>query len=336
MLLHMDGFDSYANAIDLTQEYISYNCEFSINSGRYGGGCLNFNSNTNYLSWAANTSHLTDIYTGFAINILSDCGNSVIAQFLSINGTEIQITYNTTTNHWCINYSNNNTLIKSIYYPITKNSWHWIELYYNTNGTLTTEIWIDNIPVITCNNITSITNNNQLTTIQLGSSKNSCSYNILFDDWYILDSSGIYNNARLGDSRISTLVPTGDAEPNDGYSSTPGPNYLMVNEPQWNTSNLVTLQPGNGNAQLYDMSKLIGNITLVHAVKALAVMNKENSGIMLVNTVVNSGTVKVLNTSMPVTTTVNHIYGIFETDPNTSTPWSNVTINNAQFGITVL
>jgi hypothetical protein len=339
MLIHIDGFDSYAVAGDLTQEYTSYNCAFGTTSGRYGQGALNFNNYNNYLTWTYSGLTMSEIWTGMAVNITSAYGNGVITEFVSINGIEAQILYNTTTNYWFIDTGQGQSTITSVYYPVSLNQWHWLDIHYIMNANVltgTVEVWVDGIQAVNCNGDTAYNGGNTFVSVHLGSIGNNAAYNLYYDDWYILNTSGSYNTTRLGDSRVQTLIPTSDAGPNDGTPSTFGAqNYTMVDEPQWNTSNLVTLQSGLGNAEVYGMSPLIGNITQVHAVRVLAVMDKQNSGNIFINAAAISNSVKIYSNDMPLTSSITHVYGIFEFDPNVSAAWSNVAINSSDFGISV-
>ena len=336
MLLHVDGFDSYAVATDLYQEYSIVGLgQFSTTSGRFGGGAFYISGNYNYIGWST-LSPLTNIWTGFAFSINpSDAGTGVITAFQSGTGDEATVYYNVTTGQWNFYRGYTNTSLGSVVYPISLGIYHWIEIHYVISTTVgIMELWIDGIQVLAISGANTTQNGlTSFTSVVLGDS--GATARGYYDDWYILDTTGTYNNTRLGDSRVETLRPQSDFGPNNGVPSTAGPHYKMINELQWNSSNTITLGSTSGNAEVFGMTSLTAAPTNIHAVRVLATAEKTDAGALSTNAIVVSSNVTANGNSIPLTTSYSHIYNVFETDPNTGVPWTTSAINNIDCGVKI-
>ena len=340
MLLHLDGFDSYAALNDLYQEYyLVVAGGFSTSAGRFGGGAVQLTGNTQGVYWASPTG-ITDIWTGFAFQKLSTNIGSAgsIISFGSVSGVESTIWYDPSTGTWTAwrGQGSGTTVLGTNVFAISLNTYHWVEIHYSISTTVgIIEVWVDGTQVL---NLTGLNNTQtgqtSFNSIILGLEYYTCSGN--FDDWYILDTTGSYNNTRLGDSRIETLRPSSDAGPNDGVPSTSGAHYAMVNEMQWNTSNSIVLGSTSGNAEVFGMTSLSTAPTTIHGVRVLAVVEKTDGGTLLANAIVKSSGVEADGNSTVLTTSFNHAFNIFEVDPNTNSPWTTPAINSMDCGFKIL
>ena len=337
MLLHMDGFDSYATGSDLFQEYtIATLGIFSTSAGRFGGGAVYLNDNGKALYWT-NPNVMTEIWSGCAVKIdPSYLGPGFVFTFTSGAGTEAGVWYDWTTGYWACYKGNQSTFLGSAPYPISMSFYHWVEVHYKISTTVgVMEVWVDGVQVINLTGInTSQSGGTNFGTVGLGLvGSNTC--RAVYDDWYILDTTGSYNNTRLGDSRIETLRPNSDAGPNDGVPSTAGPHYAMVDEMQWSTSNTIVLGSTSGNAEVFGMTSLSTAPSTIHAVRVLAVVEKTDGGTLLANAIVVSSNVEADGTSTDLNTSFSHAFNMFETDPNTSTPWTATAVNSMNCGFKV-
>ena len=337
MLLHMDGFDEYVAISDLYQEYVSlYLGQFLTTGGRFGGGAVYITNNNQYLSWGS-PAPMTEIWTGIAYKILSsNIGNNAIVFAIgSVSSLEASVWYDPIGGNWTCWRGQQNTTLGSGFYPITLNTYHWVELHYKMSTTVgIMEVWVDGVRVVNLTGINSTQNSSTMFNVAtIGSTYYSgVGY---YDDWYVLDTTGTYNNTRLGDSRIETLRPQSDAGPNDGVPSTAGPHYAMVDELQWSSSNNIVLGSTVGNAEVFGMTSLTTTPTNIHAVRVLAVAEKTDAGVLLANAIVISSNVEADGNSTTLTTTFNHVTNIFETDPNTGVPWAYAAVNAMDCGIKI-
>ena len=333
MLLHMDGFDSYATTGDLAQEGYSFNASLSTTAGRYGGGAVTMYGYGQYVQWTASGAPMTEIWTGFAFNCQNPSyGNTQMIMLISPSGAEASIYYNPSINLWTAYRGNGSTVLGTATYAIGAYMYHWIEIHYKISTTVGIfELWIDGNQVMNFTGVnTSSSGGTSFTTIGLST------LNAWTDDFYVLDTTGTYNNTRLGDSRIETLRPQSDAGPNNGTPSTPGPHYAMVNELQWNSGNSIVLGSTSGNAEVFGMMALSTTPSNIHAVKVLAVAEKTDGGTLVTNAIVVSSNVEADGNSTALLTSFSHVSNTFETDPNTGVPWAYTAVNSMHCGIKVL
>ena len=182
---------------------------------------------------------------------------------------------------------------------------------------------------------------NNITAVWLGGPQQyqfqSC-LDTAWDDWYILDSTtGPYNTTRLGDSRIYTLVPNGDAGPNDGVPSTSGPHYAMVKEPQNDgLTTYVTIQGISGQEELYTMSSLPTQPSTIYGTRVLNIVEQTAGGVLNANAVIVSNGVESQGNSQPILNVFFSQFGIFESDPSTNEPWTYSNINLAECGFLIV
>lgn len=338
-LLHMDGFDSYATAADLAMEYQLSSGNILTTGGRFSTGAYQANDADTKRIQKLLASTVTEMWTGAAVQTAAGGGQpGAIFNFSSSFGTEVLLTYDPSTNIWAIWRGDKITSLGTYSSMLNATAWHWVEmrcLLHPTTGT--TELWIDGVQVI---NLTgqNTRQNGSATGFDraiLGDvSTRHTTRN--FDDWYVLDLSGSVNNSRLGDSRIVTLVPTSDATPNNGTPSTGTSHFALVDEPQNNTTDFLDLTNTSGQEELFGMSDLSPTLTQVYAVKCVAQGLKTDVDALSLAAVIKSGATEVAGTGVAQTlSTYVHTNFIRETDPNTSTAWTNTTVNAMLCGVKV-
>ena len=336
MLLHMDGFDEYVYTSDLNQEYAAFNVnQFGITWGRWGGGAPYLDDNGRYLSWS-NGNTLTEIWSGVAYKINpGNVSGGVVMEFWSGSGVEASVTYDPYGGSWNCYRGQFSTVLGGYVYPISWNQYHWIEIHYKISTTVgIMEVWVDGSQIVNVTGANTTQNSvTNFSAVWLGSLSNTCRG--YFDDWYVLDTTGTYNNTRLGDSRIETLRPQSDAGPNNGVPSTAGPHYAMVDELQWSSSNSIILGSTAGNAEVFGMTSLSTAPTNIHAVRVLAVAEKTDAGALSANAIVISSNVEADGNSTTLNSSFAHVFNVFETDPNTGVPWAYTAVNAMDCGIKI-
>lgn len=362
MLLHMDGFDSYENSSDLLMEYTRAQMYINYGPGRWGTNALSPQNYAGGLEWTSN-KNLTEIWAGMAL--LSGSTNNYNLSFFSIgpvipfnlitsdpgsNNIEIDFTFNPTTCVWSVFrgieiYSGSTQMIGSTMYPILQGIYHWIDLHYIMSPTSygIVEIWVDGQQIlnITGSNTTQF-GSTTFNTVNFGGDLSNPCLQGYIDDIYVLDTTGTYNNTRLGDTRIDATVPSADGSVNNGtpyqQGGLPfsGPNYLMVNEPFWSNYNVVTLTNTVGQEELYYMTDLPDAPENIQAIRVLAVANASDSNSnVIANTTVISGGVEADGNSTQLKTTYSHVSNIFETNPSTLLPWADFNIYGTQCGFKI-
>jgi len=337
----MDGFDSYATSNDLFQEYPLMNCALNLGSGRCGGASLTPQSYAGGLGWVYPTG-LTEIWAGMGFaGIAGQLTDMPIFSIGSTLGIEAEVTLNGSSAVWSL-YNGNQVYTGSpqmqgnVTYPVSSNGWHWVDIHYKIGGSGILEIWVDGTRILNLPSAnTTQYGSTVFTTVIFGGDLESSSVINNIDDVYILDTTGEYNNSRLGTVRIESLVPASDAGPNDGYPSTSGSHYLMVNEPQWSSSNIIRLGNTVGNEELFGMTSLVNTPDTIYAIKVTGVLEKTNPQAVSANAIISSSGVVNNGNSTTLLTSYAHVNNIFESDPNTSNTWTYTSINSLNCGIVI-
>ena len=359
MLIHMDGFDTYATQEQLwfsgyytfTANVLDILVGIGTTSGRFGQGALIF-GNTEAMLLKNFSQPLTEIWTGIAINVISQTGFGLpgtVMSFLSAVGYEAQITFLLNTGEWAAWWGNGMAQnppypppLATGNYTISANSWHWLEVHYKITTTPNEgiiELFIDGVQVFSNTSANaSINSQNVFYSVELGSPQGQIACPIMnLDDWYIIDATdGGFNTSRLGDCRIETLIPTGDAGPNEGTPLVPGPHYEMVNESQNNAGETFITVPGvPSTEEVFSMSPLSSVPANIWGVRVLNIVEKNDGGITYGNAVIRSGSVTAYGPYQQILSGFFTQFGIFEIDPNTNSEWTFDSVNAADAGFSI-
>ncbi len=336
----IDGFDGYAQTSDLGFRYANNGASLITNGGRWGGGAISLSGLTPAINAPLYDSP-TEIWSGFSIKS-SSTGNQdvVLASWISPNGLETSLTYNPLTLVFKLYARLNTAVVLATSSPVLLSTtvWHYIDLHMKISSTVgLCEVWVDNTRVLNAVNIdTAPFGGTSLVAMGLGGSGNFFSLNCVIDDWCARDAnSGSVNIGRIGDSRVCTTVPNGDAGPNNGVPSTSGPHYAMVDEANWSASNTVTLTNTTGQAEQYTMSALPVTPVEIYAVQVVTFCEKTDGGAASAKQYVDSGGTTAYGPSQSPLDPFSAMQSIFETDPHTSTNWTETSVNAVQTGYQV-
>lgn len=339
MLIHLDGFDSYSTGSDLNYQYGNIGASVNTTGGRFGQGALTITSYNQLLTKSFDNT-LTEVWIGFAIKTAFNAGEYSIISFVSPSGIEAALGYNAGSNTWFMgrNGAGGPQIGASGVRTIGDNNWHFIELHYKIDSAVgIAELWIDNTVVFNNTGVnTTYYGNTTFTTLHLFGGENS-GIDASFDDLYIIDATtGPNNTTRLGDSRIQTLRPSGDAGPNDGTPSTAGPHYAMVNEPQNDGgATYITVTGTSGQEELFNMTSLVTTPSSIFGARVLNYAEKTDAGTLNTNAVISSNGIVANGNTQALLTGFSGMYGIFETDPNTGSAWTPTAINSADCGFKI-
>jgi hypothetical protein len=220
------------------------------------------------------------------------------------------------------------------------NTWHYLEVKFTVSASTAENdlvIMVDDQEVL---NIASGQDTNfgsvYINEVNFSSLHNSVE--TYYDDMYVLDSGGSINNDFLGDSQVGIIYPDGNGNysqfvGSDGNSTD---NYLLVDEAQHDSDATYVEQSGIGNRDSYTFQDLEGVIETIHGLSVCTASTKD----------VGQRTGKVFCRQLGVDydggefgpassgsyTVSEHI---FETDPSTSSAWTETGVNAAEFGIKV-
>ena len=340
-VFHLDGFDSYAIAADLSMEYTDDNLNFSTTGGRFGGGT--FETTDNNRTFTQKTipyAGLTQFYTGFAMSVATSINtDQAILTIVSSAGDETTITLNTSSGVFkCWSGDQESTFGgTSTSFTVGTNVWHWVEFYFLLSTSVgVVEIWVDDTQLLSISGQdTAYAGGTSIIALAIGTPHNTSSCRAYFDDWYIIDPTSTPNNVRLGDSRVQTVVPTSDAGPNDGTPSTGDDHFACVDEAQWSSSKYITLANTANQEEIFGVGALGSTPSNIWALRALNVAEETDAGGVTAQAVIRSGSASSLGASTSLLTSYAHIYTIANVDPATSTQWTVSGVNAVNIGFTV-
>jgi hypothetical protein len=342
----LDGFDNYAVSADLTTfEYTVPNSlpVLSTSSGRFGGGGITINGSPGSGIFKAKTFAL-ELWLGFAVKVLdTNSRDAALCTFVSpgasASGIEGVLTYNAATGILKAWRGQMQTLLGSVAITLTNSTWYWLDVHFKYNSsTGIFEVWQSGTQVLnlTAQNTANNSGQTNLSGVVLGCQAGTVnSLNAVVDDFVVNDTTGSYNNGRVGDSRIETLKPASDATPNNGTCSTGTTHYAMLNEAQWNSTNYITMTNTSGQEELFGFTSLSSTPVSISAIKPVFIAENTDAGSGNLETVIVSSATEIDGTSTPLTSSWTRHGSTLEVDPHTSAPWTPAAVNAVQGGFKV-
>ena len=150
-----------------------------------------------------------------------------------------------------------------------------------------------------------------------------------YDDFYVCDGAGTVNNNFLGDCKVETLRPDGDSiitwTPATGVT-----NYTQINGQVVDVSETTYVEATTG-MDLYTYGNTAN--TSIQGVMLTTDVRQTDATDYTLNNVVRSGATQTRNNNFVGATGYTAKTTVVEQDPNTSTPWTQSTLNAATFGV---
>jgi len=158
------------------------------------------------------------------------------------------------------------------------------------------------------------------------------------DDFYLLDLTGSYNTARLGDCTIEAILPQTDAVDAgtnaDWTCSTGSDHGALVDEADPDDDTTYVSASTNVKDTWNYPALSVANAT-IYGVQVCTSAKKSDSGtaefrnLARVTTVDNQGDI----THSPADSGYNYYRDIFEVNPDDDTVWTVADVNGAEFGV---
>lgn len=157
-----------------------------------------------------------------------------------------------------------------------------------------------------------------------------------FDDVRINDSAGSApNNTWLGDRKVITLFPTAEGDSSDFTPSAGTDNSAMVDDNGLDDDSTYVESSTTNHRDLYAVTDL-SNVTEINAIQHNVICRKTDVTDFTIELVTKSGaTTDVAAGETVGSTSYLNKYRIQETDPDTSSAWTDSGIDAAQFGYEV-
>lgn len=238
-------------------------------------------------------------------------------------------------------YRGQNTLLGTSTLQCSADTWHTVEIRWQiTSGTVgIIEVWVDGTRFL---NLTGIDNTNtgnlNVQGFALGAANGvmlSGGYTGL-DDIAVNDTVGTINNGQIGDGRIVLLKPNG-AGSNTAFirgGTDSGANWSQVDELPPSMTDYVT-SATLGARDTYTLEDVPSGTWTVNACEVIALAQNADVGTGSLALTVKSGATTTEGTAQNLTTSAQYFRQLFETDPATSSLWTQAGVNALEAGATV-
>lgn len=335
-LLFMDGCNHYASA-DLGKKYNSVGGTVSLISsiGPRGGNCIRNTSTSPGFTknFTASSTWVIGMRIKFsAINskvllTLYDVGTAQCSLVLNADGTLsiVRGTGTAVTNGTSVTALSTNT-----FYYI-----EWKVTIADSIASNSARIRVDGSVVATVDAAQDLKATGASTATQVGFGSANGSYGSTqhdICDIYVLNQSGSTNNDFLGDCRVDVIYPSADGNYSDFTPSTGTSHYQLVDETTPNTSDYNS-SATIGNRDSYQMTNLTALTSqTVYGVQMLGAVLRDDSGLRAAAMFARSSSTNQEGATGTIGVSQTYIAGISETNPNTSTAWTETTVNAMEVG----
>lgn len=325
----MDGFDHYSNSTSMARKWDTGSSSFAFPAGRFGGLASNQDN-------SSATKTLTSVATrvvGFALFPFTSLAAATILSFLDSGTVQVDLRLAAT---GTLQVTRNGTVLAtSSAGVVSAGVWQYIEFKAKIDPTTGTyEVRVGGVTVLsgsganTRNTANSTTNQFKIATPSLTQ--------LYFDDLYALNISGLVNSDFLGECRILTSFATGDGASSQWTPSTGTNHFAVIDETTPNDDTDYNSDANVGDIDLYTFPS-VSPTGAIGAVQTTMCARKDDAGTRQLSEVCRSGgTNFVGGLTFTMLSTYLMYMQIRETDPNTSSAWTNSGVNNAQFGAKVI
>lgn len=257
------------------------------------------------------------------------------------DGTTIQLALGFQSGSSAIRLYRGSTLIASGgVWPGASQTYVCIEVHAKIHASAgEVQVWVNGVLVIDFAGDTLESATAQLTHVSLGLRRTSGefvgtyhSHAMQFDDVAINDASGSVNNGRIGQGGVFPLRPTADIE--QGFTpSTGSDNYAMVDEAQADGDATYVSGLGSGTRDLYVLEDLaaagqIDNMQMIVVGRSIGGVGGR------LRPTIKTGALIAVGSQATFVKSYSGAVHHWETNPETSLPWTLTEINSLQGGMT--
>jgi hypothetical protein len=227
----------------------------------------------------------------------------------------------------------NGTVLATSDQALQSDIWYYIQFKAYIHDTLgTAEVNVNGLTWVTISNAdTKNTANAYANQICLWN-HTGAGPTVNFDDLYVCDTTGSYNNAFLGDVRVQAILPSGVGAQAE-WDPSAGANWQCVDEaaPNADTDYVSTAVAGERDSYLFgDLTPVTGSIK---AVVVYPMARKDDAGARSIAPVVRVGGVNYDGVEQSIADTYAYYKQIYEENPGTALPWTIADVNAAEFGV---
>lgn len=336
MLLFCDGMDHY-NAVQAGNKWDQGSgMSYSTTYGRFGQGCLYSIQSSGGATAAKSLPPGNVFIMGFAFKCTNKFPGSD-ADIISLrNGPNKQCSLILTNGGQLAVYGSSKLGSNSVS-SIALNIWNFVEWKIAITSSTSAGQCVVNVNNTTWLNLVSVNTNavsgtTNADSVVMGRITYD-DFQPMYDDFYICDNQGTYNNDFLGDCRIETLYPKGAGSHTTFGLNGAATNWQAVSEvpADDDTSYVSTDTPGNIDS--YDFTAPGGTVNTVFAIQAVMRARKDNAGARTFARSVRLGGTDFIGSAYSLGTDYGFYRDVMETNPNTSAPWSSSDVAALEGGV---
>lgn len=214
--------------------------------------------------------------------------------------------------------------------------YHYLEVLVTISATVgVAQCWLDGIQIINSSGLnTKATGNTSVNQFRIGDVANNIG--VIYDDLYCLDGTGGSLNARLGERRIITIMPSAPGSFSQFTPIGATPNWNCVKEipPDDDTTYVADGVVNDRDSYDFETVSINGNPDFV---VPWGRVRKDDAGSHTVELSVTNAGNDAFSSAIAVPASYAYINGgAFTTNPNGSVAWDQSGINSTEFGIKII
>lgn len=336
-LIFVDSFDHYATA-DLSSKWDNTsdsNLAGTVGAtGRNGTQGITF---PNLGQRSVNVPSAATYILGFAVQRTA-APSTATHQLCSFKeGTTIHVDLRWNADATLRVTRNGTQLASSGTTVLAQDVWYYIEFkstIHDTTGSF--EVRINGV-VENMGTTTSLDTRNAatgvITVVQINNNNANVNPTTIYDDVYIADTSGSFNNDYLGDIRVSALLPDGAGNYTQFTPST-GSNYQNVDEATANGDTDYNADATVNDRDSFSMSNLLTNGTPA-GVQVTTQARKADSGTRSIRNFLRISGSNYEGSTKTVSDTYQFHRDMYDTNPATSAAWDQSAVDALEAGYKV-
>jgi hypothetical protein len=333
-----DSFAPYVNAADLAMNYTSSNTGTILpTGGPFGDGAWEM-AGGNLGIWRTMATPVQELWESFRFNVYNSVAGDNVLAAVGVggaggqNGCEMSVSLDAAGGVFKVWSGLRATLLGSATVTLS-GGWHWIDIRYKHDASAgVMEVWLDETRIINVTGAdTAPLTNSALTYFSLGDPNQSSTQRATVAGVIVTDAT----TGRVGDCRIEAMPPTSDASPNQGTPSTGTNHYAVVDEPQYNTSDYITMPNTSGDKEVFGHGPMVSTPAVVISVKVLTISQKSDAGSFVLEPLVISNGTEGDGPSQQLQVSWGTQNALFDVDPHTSAAWTYANVNASDIGFKV-
>lgn len=342
MLLFMDGFDHYTltAAKSVGKWTVTNEASGSITStaARFGTGAGLRMTNHSLKLVRPFTASSQTLIAGFAMNVVGVGGGGgfPVVSLSDAGTTQLDLLFVGSSRNF--QFRRGTTTIGSTYTLPNDGKWHYIEVKLKIANSISSGdvvLRVDGVDQITLAAATDTqqTANSTFDSFFLIGGASQSGYDIYFDDFYLIDTTGSLNNTFLGEMRVITALPNanGNSSQYVGSDSNSTDNYLLVDDADPNSDTDYVEDSTVGNRDLYGFADISSGG--IKGLQLTSFARKTDAGARDINLSTRISSTNYDSSAYTLPSSYAHVSNIWETSPATASVWTQSEVNGAEFGI---